>query len=454
MLETQRNPNIELFTLSEVVDVQGYVGNFEIEILQHARYTNDDCNGCGSCFEVCPATNPCGFDQGMKPQQAIYLAFSQAVPMRAQIDMDACIKCGNCQNVCELHAVNFDQKDTRFKVKVGGIIMATGWDEYEPEYGYLGYGKFENVITQLSLERMLAPNGPVVGHLHRPSDGKPPESVLFVQCVGSRDINRNVYCSSGVCCMVSIKNAKLVKSHDPSIEVVVAYIDIRAAGKGYEEYYTASRKEGVKFIRSKVGRIREDSRTGNLKVVLEDTLSPDKTIREYEFDMVVLSAAMMPSRTFDKLNEVMNLSKHTSGFLKEFHQRLNTVDTDVPGIVLAGACHGPKAISESIMQAKGAASSIGKLLSNGEYRISLIRAISDETKCARCGMCADACTYHAITISREKGAIVDNILCRGCGLCVSVCPSEAITVRYYRGEQYESQIDAILIDALKEGGSS
>jgi len=452
MLETQRNTNIELFTLAEVTDLQGFIGNFEVEILQHARYTNQDCNGCGACFDVCPAYSPSEFDQGMGPRKAIYTSFAQAVPMQAQIDMNACIKCGNCEVVCELTAVNFDQQDTKFSVKVGGIIMATGWDEYEPELGYLGYGKFENVITQLSLERMLAPNGPVVGHLHRPSDGKPPESVLFVQCVGSRDINRNVYCSSGVCCMVSIKNAKLVKGHNPSTEVVVAYIDIRAAGKGYEEYYTASRREGVKYIRSKVGRVREDPKTGNLKVVLEDTLSPDKTIREYEFDMLVLSAAMLPSKTFGKLNKVINLSKHSSGFLKEFHQRLNTVDTDVPGIALAGACHGPKAISETIMQAKGAASSIGKLLTNGEYRINLIRAISDEEKCSRCGMCAAACPYEAIKITREEGAVVDNILCRGCGLCASVCPSEAITVRYYRGDQYENLIDAMLIDALKEGG--
>lgn len=213
--------------------------------------------------------------------------------------------------------------------------------------------------------------------------------------------------------MVSIKNAKLVKTHDPSIEVVVSYIDIRAAGKGYEEYYTQSRRDGVKYIRSKVGRVREDSKTGNLKVVLEDTLSPDKTIKEHEFDLIVLSAAMMPSKTFDKLNKALNLSKHPSGFLKEFHQRLNTVDSDVPGIALSGACHGPKAISETIMQAKGAASSIGKLLSNGEYRISLIRAVPDETKCARCGMCAEACPYNAIRITQEEGAIVDEILCRG-----------------------------------------
>jgi len=248
--------------------------------------------------------------------------------------------------------------------------------------------------------------------------------------------------------MVSIKNAKLVKSHYPDMNVMVAYIDIRAAGKGYEEYYADARRSGVQFMRSKVGRVREDPKTKKLKVVLEDTLSPANTIKEYFFDLIVLSAAMMPSESFDRLNKVLNLSKHPSGFLKEYHQRLNTVDTDVPGIVLSGACHGPKAISESIMQAKGAASSLGKLLTMGEFRIKLVRAIPDEEKCARCGMCAEACPFGAIEVDLEHGAQADDILCRGCGLCASICPSEAITVRYYRSEQYNEQIDGILEDAL------
>ncbi len=450
MLEVQRDKNIELFTLAEVSNIEGYVGNFNVEITQHPRYTKSACNGCGSCFEVCPAVGPSEFDRGLGPRTAIYTAFAQAVPMKAQIDMNACIKCGNCEEVCELNAIDFNQKEKVFSVKVGGVVMATGWNEYEPDHGYLGYGKYENVITQLTFERMLAPNGPTVGHVVRPSDGKHPENLLFIQCVGSRDINRNVYCSSGVCCMVSIKNAKLVKGHYPDMDVTIAYIDIRAAGKGYEEYYADARKSGVKFLRSKVGRVREDPKTKQLKVVLEDTLSPDNTIREYKFDLVVLSAAMMPSKSFDKLNKVLNLSKHPSGFLKEFHQRLNTVDTEVPGIVLSGASHGPKAISESIMQAKGAASSLGKLLTTGEYRIKLVRAIPDEDKCARCGMCAEACPFGAIKIDMEHGAQVDDILCRGCGLCASVCPSEAITIRYYRGNQYNEQIDGILEDALAE----
>ena len=451
MLEAQRNKHIDMYTYAEVSNIGGYVGNFDVEITQKPRYTTNDCNGCGACFEVCPAIAASEFNQGMNHRKAIYIAFAQAVPSKAQIDKSACIQCGNCEKACELKAIDFNQMETKVTKKVGGIILATGWDEYIPEIGYLGYGIYENVITQVTFERLLAPNGPVVGHLIRPSDCQPPQSILFINCVGSRDIKRNIYCSSGVCCMVSIKNAKLAKSHDPKMEVVVSYIDIRAAGKGYEEYFLEARKAGVEFVRSKIVSIEEDPQTKRLKVIIEDSLDPQNVIKILEFDMIVLSTSMVPSKSVTPLAKMLGLQLSPNGFLKEFHQRLNTVDTDIPGIALAGACHGPKAISETIMQAKGAASSICKLLANGEYRIDLIRAISDETKCSRCGMCADACSYHAITINSTQGAVVDNILCRGCGLCSSICPSNAITIRYYRGEQYNDQIDGILAKALQEG---
>jgi len=373
--------------------------------------------------------------------------------MKAQIDMDTCIKCGACEKICELEAVDFDQKPKRVSVKVGGIVVATGWDEYQPEDGYLGYGVYDNVLTQLNFERMLAPNGPSVAHVLRPSDGKEPKSLLFVQCVGSRDIKRNAYCSGGVCCMISIKNAKLVKSYYPDMEVAIAYIDIRASGKMYEEYYQKVRESGVRFIRSKVSQIREDKESKSLKVILEDTLNPNAPVDEYTFDMVVLSSAMEPSKTFSELNKELNLSTSPSGFLKEFHPRLNTVDSDVPGIVLAGASHGPKAISETIMQAKGAASSLGKLINVGEYQIKLIRAINDSEKCSECELCVGLCPYGAITHEAE-GIVPDEILCRGCGICASVCPNEAMTIRYYREEQLEKQIDAFLEGKIKKKDSS
>ena len=185
MLEANRNKNIKMFTYSEVEKVEGYVGNFTVTIRKKSRYVKETaCTGCGGCFDVCPAVTGNEFDQNTGPRRAVYSPFAQAVPNIARIDMDYCIECGLCAQVCEVGAIDYDAKDELIKVNVGVIIVATGWSEYEPPTGHLGYNKYENVITQLKLERALAPNGPLIGHLGRPSDGKRPKSVLFVQCVG------------------------------------------------------------------------------------------------------------------------------------------------------------------------------------------------------------------------------------------------------------------------------
>ena len=443
MLEVARTKGLHIHTYSTVEDVDGFVGNFKVKIKEKARYTTDDCNGCGACEEVCPAVGANEFDEGMSSRSAIYTAFSQAVPLVAQIDMDRCIKCGLCIEACEVDAIDFDQEDKIIELEVGSIIVATGWDEYEPPEGYLGYKKYPNVITQLQLERILNPNGPTVSHLVRPSDGKVPEKILFVQCVGSRDLNKNTYCSSGVCCMTTIKNSKLIKQHDPDTEITVAYMDIRAAGKDYEEYFTASRREGIRYIRTNISKIEEDPDTHNLKIVMQNTLRDSLGLQEMEFDLVVLSCAMEPSQEIQKIEKMLKLETSQDGFFKEFHSRLNPIDTKIPGIVLAGACQGPKAINEAISQGRGAASSIAKLMSHDKYEIMLIRAHVDKEKCAKCGLCELNCAYNAITLS-DDGAVVDEILCRGCGSCLANCPSEAITLKYYREPQYEEQIDAIL----------
>ena len=442
MLQSARTQGINMYTYSELEDMSGFVGNFNVKIRKKARYITKDCNGCGACTEVCPAYGYDEFNEGLNPRKAIYVAFAQAVPSTAQIDMDKCIKCGLCKNVCELNAVDFDQKDEILEIKVGSIIVATGWDEYEPEHGYLGYNIYPNVITQMKLERILAPNGPTLGHLARPSDGKRPKKILFIQCVGSRDLNKNMYCSSGVCCMITIKNSKLIKQHYPDSEISVAYMDIRAAGKDYEEYYTASRKEGIRYIRTNVSKLKEDPETHNLKIIMQNTLGTGK-LRELEFDLVVLSAAMVPAKGIEKIQKILKLETSQDGFLKEFHSRLNPIDTKIPGIVLAGVSQGPKSIAESIAQGRAAASSLSRMMSKDKYRILLIRADVNKEKCAKCGLCELNCPYDAISLKHD-GAEVDEILCRGCGTCLANCPSEAITLRYYREPQYEKQIDAIL----------
>ena len=198
MLQSARTQNLNMYTYSEIEDVSGFVGNFDVKIRKKARYVTKDCNGCGACFEVCPAYGYDEFNEGLNPRKAIYVSFAQAVPSLAQIDMNRCIKCELGKGVCELEAIDFDQKDELIDSIVGSIVVATCWDEYEPETGYLGYNVYPNIITELKLERILAPNGPTIGHLARPSDGKHPKRILFIQCVGSRDLNMNTYCHVGL----------------------------------------------------------------------------------------------------------------------------------------------------------------------------------------------------------------------------------------------------------------
>lgn len=443
MLQSARTPSLNIHTYSELEDIQGFVGNFKVKIRKKARYVTKDCNGCGACIEPCPAYGYDEFNEGMNARKAIYVSFAQAVPSIAQIDMTRCIKCELCKGVCELDAIDFNQEDEIVDLEVGSIIVATGWDEYEPETGYLGYNEIPNVITQLELERLLAPNGPTLGHLVRPSDGKRPRKILFIQCVGSRDLNKNTYCSSGVCCMITIKNSKLIKQHDPDSEIDVAYMDIRAAGKDYEEYFTASRKEGIKYIRTNISRLKEDPLTDNIKVIMGNTLRDSLGLRELEYHLVVLSAAMVPAKGVEKIQKLLKLETSQDGFFKEFHSRLNPIDTKIPGIALAGTAQGLKSIAEAITQGRAAASSLSRLMSKEIYRILLIRAAVDKKKCAKCGLCELNCPYNAITLM-DYGAEVNEILCRGCGTCLANCPSEAITLRYYREPQYEKQIDAIL----------
>jgi len=443
MLQSARTPGLNLHTYSELEDVEGFIGNFKVKVRKKARYVTNDCNGCGACFDVCPAFGYNEFNEGMDPRKAIYISFAQAVPSLAQIDMDRCIRCELCKDACELEAIDFNQEDEIIELEVGSIIVATGWDEYVPETGYLGYNIYPNVITELQLERILAPNGPTIGHLVRPSDGKRPKRILFIQCVGSRDLNKNTYCSAGVCCMIAIKNTKLIKQHYPDTEIDVAYMDIRAAGKDYEEYFTASRKEGIRYIRTNISKVKEDSLTGNIKVIMQNTLRESLGLKELEYDLVVLSASMMPAQGIGKIEKMLKLETSQDGFFKEFHSRLNPIDTKIPGIALAGVAQGPKSIAESIAHGRAAASSLARLMSKDKYRILLIRAIVDKEKCAKCGLCELNCPYGAITIN-DDGAEVNEILCRGCGSCLANCPSEAITLRYYREPQYEKQIDAIL----------
>jgi len=440
MLEANRHPNIEILSYSEVIEVDGYIGNFKVKVKRKSRFVDEiKCTGCGACPEVCPIYVPNYFDENLSARKCIDIAFAQAVPAIFDIARESCVECFACVDSCEEDAIDFSIQDKEVELKVGTIIVATGWDLYQgPDYGY---GTFDNVVNQIELERILAPNGPTYGHLKRPSDGKRPTKVLFINCVGSRDINKNAHCSV-ICCNLSLKNSKLIKLEYPDSQIVCCYIDMRCAGKDYEEYYRRSREAGIIFLKGLVGKIEEDPLTKNLKVQFEPVGTD--TIVEMEFHMVVLSPASLPSKGTVEIARVLNMEKSPDGFLKEFHARLDPISTKVPGIYICGSAQGQKEIDKAVSQAKGAASTAGIPMGKKEYVMELIRATPLDERCAKCYKCIESCPYSAISVNEKGILVVDIILCRGCGTCEAVCPSKAIELTYFRDDQYMALIDELL----------
>ena len=440
MLESNRHPNIEILTYSEVVEVDGYIGNFKIKVKRKARYVDETkCTGCGTCTEACPIYVPNYFDENLSARKVIDIAFAQAVPAVQDLVRESCVECFACVDGCEQEAIDFSQQDEIIDFEAGTIIAATGWDLYKENDH--GYGIYENVINQIELERILAPNGPTYGHLKRPSDRKRPKNILFINCVGSRDVNKNAHCSV-ICCNLSLKNSKLIKSEYPDSQILCTYIDMRCAGKGYEEYYRRSRDAGIIFVKGLVGKIEEDPLTKNLIVQFEPVGTD--TVVQAEFHMVVLSPASLPSQGTLEIARVLNMEKSPDGFLKEYHARLDPISTKVPGIYICGSAQGQKEIDKAVSQAKGAASTAGIPMGKGEYTMELIRAKPSDERCAKCYKCIDACPYTAISVNETGNLVVDLINCRGCGTCAALCPSKAIELTYYRDDQYMALMDELL----------
>jgi len=387
MLEANRHPNIEILSYSEVVDVDGYIGNFQIKVKRKARFVDEDkCTGCGTCTDVCPIYTSNYFDEHLSARKAIDIAFAQAVPAISQLDRNVCVECFACVDACDQEAIDFSQQDKIVELKVGTIIVATGWDLYKGEdYGY--------------------------------------------------------HCSV-ICCNLSLKNSKLIKSEYPDSQIVCCYIDMRCAGKDYEEYYRRSRDAGTIFLKGLVGKIEEDPLTKNLTVYFEP-VGTDAVVK-MEAHMVVLSSASLPSQGTVEIAKVLNMEKSPDGFLKEYHARLDPISTKVPGIYICGSSQGQKEIDKTVSQARGAASVAGIPMGKGEYTMELIRATPSDERCAKCYKCIEACPYSAISVN-EKGNIVVNLInCRGCGTCASLCPSKAIDLTYFRDDQYMALVDVLL----------
>ncbi|UCE38611.1 MAG: hydrogenase iron-sulfur subunit [Thermoplasmata archaeon] len=447
MAEAGRHPNIELITNSEVTSITGYIGNFNVTIHKTPRYVTSDCTACGDCVEVCPVAKPNEFDIGLALRKAIYTPFAQAVPSSYVINMDDClgyqpIACGKCRDKCEREAIDFDQVPEDVNIEVGTIIVATGVDAYDPtvldDYGYTNY---LNVITSLEFERLINAGGPSGGRLIRPSDGKIPKKVGFIQCIGSRSQKKgNPYCSN-VCCMNTIKDSLLIKEHWPETEIEVFYIDIRAFGKGFEDLYKRAKEEGVAFIRGIPAEIEEDKETKNLRIKVEETAMGK--IIEREFDMIILSIGIEPRHDSDVVQKLLTLSRTSDGFFMEAHPKLRPVDAPTPGVFMCGCAEGPKDIKDSVTQASAAASRANILMAKGKVTVEAITSRINPEICTGCGRCAKVCPYHAIEVDKEKKtARVIEAACSGCGTCGAECPFEAITMRHFTDHQIYSQIDA------------
>jgi len=442
-VDVGKHENIELISYAEVKEVNGYIGNFQVVIEKKPRYVLEDiCTGCGSCTEVCPIEMPNYFDEGMGMVKATFIPFPQAVPLVATINKDYCIDCKLCDQACGNGAIFHEQEAEEIEIEVGTIIVATGYDPYDPtEKKEWSYADAENVITGLELERLINASGPTMGKVLKPSDGEKPKSVAFIQCVGSRDAQIDKPYCSRVCCMYAMKNAQLIKDKMPDTDVAIYYMDIRAFGKGFEEFYQRSQeKYGIKFIRGRPATVLVNP-DDTLTIRSEDSMLGK--ITEYNYDMVVLSVGLQPPEGSEELRQTIGLSKSADGFLMEAHPKLRPVDTLTDGVYLAGVSQGPKDIPDAVAQASGAAARAAIPMVKGEVEIEPIIAAVDSEVCGGCEICLELCPFGAIDRVDDQ-AQVNVALCKGCGTCVAACPSGAMDQQHFRTSQIMAQIEAAL----------
>jgi len=457
MGEAGGHPNIKIIRCAEVTNVEGSVGDFTVTVHKKPTYiVEENCIGCGECIEGCvykEARFPDEFSLGLGMRKPVYFSFPQAVPSMPVIDPDTCIymKSGKCPSGCitacgDRNAIDLDQKPEDIELEVGAIIVATGFQAFDPTpmTQYL-YGKEPGVYTALEIEQMLNAGGPTGGQLVL-RDGRSPETVAILHCIGSRDENTHVYCSR-VCCMYSLKFAHLVKEKLPDTEVYNFYIDLRAFGKGYEEFYQRVMNEGANLIRGKAAFVttlaEAPEEEGKLTVVAEDTLLQE--IRRVPADMVILATGLEARKDFPDLARVLNVSASADGFAREQHPKLAPVSTMTAGVFLAGCVQGPKDIPDTVAQAGAAAAEALALIDSGTITLEPNTAWVDEDKCVGCGVCVSMCPYTAITLDTEKKvSVVNEVLCKGCGTCVAACPSGAMQQHLFAAEQLLAELEGVL----------
>ncbi len=452
MVEASRHPRIRLLAYSEVVEVTGYLGNYHVVIRKKPTFVDPEkCNLCGDCVAACPIRVPNEFDRGLSERAAIYVPFPQAVPSSYALDEANCLglnplRCSECSKVCEAKAIDYDMREELIEEDVGAIVLATGYDLYGKELmAEYGHGTVPDVIDSLEFERILSAGGPTKGEVRRPSDGKVPKEVVFIQCSGSRDPElHKSYCSK-ICCMYTAKHALLYRHNVHDGTAYVFYIDIRAGGKEYEEFVVrAMEDERILYLRGKVAKVFRDG--DKVMVWGVDTLTGKRV--EVAADLVVLAQAMVPSAGTGDVARKLRIACGGEGFLKEAHPKLRPLETLTAGIFLAGAAQGPKDIPEAVAQGSGTAAKAVAILSAPTLTHSPEVAEVNEDLCSGCAVCVPQCPYGAITPGDV--AEVNELLCEGCGTCVAACPSGAMVMKNQTGPQVERMIRAALADAREE----
>jgi len=465
MVDVAKHCNITLLTNAEVMDVKGFVGNYEVSILKKPRYVDSKkCVGCELCTETCPVKIPDRFNESLTEKRAICIYSAHSVPKIAIINPEYCLRlklkknvCGKCQAVCEAGAVDFEQKPEIIQVKVGGIVLAVGSEVFDASsIAELSYGRSKNVISNIEFERICDAAGPTGGKIISPKDGKTPKTIVFIQCVGSRDKRFNEYCCR-VGCMVTLKQAILAneKIHEP-VSIYVCYSDMRAFGKGYDEFYTRAREMDIDFIAGIPSEIHSAA-DGSLYFDVYDK-STNKLL-EIRPDLVVLGTGLVPNNDMAKISALFHASRSADGFFLEAHPKLRPLESAMGGVFLAGACQGPKDIPDTVAQASGAAAKVIDLLSSGQIELEPLKAVVDKEACSGCRICEAVCPFVAIQLKLEvvKGqeklaAEVIEAMCQGCGLCGSACPTGAIKIEQYNNKQVLTQVKAALAEACAEGG--
>lgn len=462
MVDCAQNEKIHIYAYSEVAAVKGFVGNFKVTIRKKARFVDTTkCTGCGLCTEKCPQKKvPNEFNLGLDARRAIYIPFAQAVPKVATIDPDYCNmlqkgKCGVCARVCSAGAIDYTQKDELIEEEYGAIVAATGFNPIDlSQFNEFAYAQSPDVVSSLEFERLMNAAGPTGGTLLRPSDGKHPHTIVFVQCVGSRCDGAQKgkpYCSK-ICCMYTAKHAMLCREKYPDTEVYVFYIDVRTPGKNFDEFYRRAVEEyGVHYIKGMVGKVVPQN--GVLKVQASDLL--DNRQLHIDADMVVLAAAIEPDKSARSLATMLTASMDTNDFFTEAHPKLRPVESPTAGIFLSGTCQGPKDIPETVAQAGAAAAKVIGLLSKSQLLCNPCTAQPDESMCNGCSSCEKVCPYGAITyINKEfrgpnrttvlrRVAQVNPAVCQGCGACTVACMSGAMDLKGFSNRQIMAEVDAI-----------